>query len=59
MTKITLYGTEDLVFMADEATDNVHLGEEDVSAKAFVVAGGKSILCGLALLYLLDECAYQ
>ena len=39
--KITLYGTDELVFKADNSTDNAHLDGEAVSAKAFVVAGGK------------------
>eukprot|EP00984_Skeletonema_dohrnii_P032164 scaffold25708_cov83-Skeletonema_dohrnii-CCMP3373.AAC.2 len=41
ITRITLYGTDDLMFQADDATDNTHLGMKDVSAKAFVVAGGR------------------
>ena len=39
--KITLYGTDEITFTPDEATDNSHLGGEKVSAKAFVVAGGR------------------
>lgn len=41
--KITLYGTDELTFMPDNSTDNAHLGGEAVSAKAFVVAGGKKL----------------
>ena len=37
----TLYGTDEVTFHPDEATDNSHLGGEAVSAKAFVVAGGR------------------
>lgn len=43
--KITLYGTDDLTFTADMATDNAMMGGKGVSAKAFVVAGGKSTIC--------------
>lgn len=39
--KITLYGTDDIMFTPDNATDNAHLMGDDVSSKAFVVAGGK------------------
>ena len=40
--EITLYGLDDLVFKADEETDNYHHGEKGVHNKAIVVAGGKS-----------------
>ena len=53
--EINLYGTDDIMFKADNATDNAHLGEKDVSAKAFVVAGGKidysSFVCFTNILY--------
>jgi hypothetical protein len=39
--KFTLYGTEDVMFKADNATDNAHLMMENISAKPFVVAGGR------------------
>ena len=39
--KFTLYGTEEITFMPDAATDNAHLTGELVSAKPFAVAGGR------------------
>ena len=39
--KITLYGTDEITFVPDDATDNSHIGGKAVSAKPFVVAGGR------------------
>jgi len=38
---ITLYGMENMTFVADDATDNAHHGGKGVNNKAIVVAGGR------------------
>lgn len=50
--EITLYGKDDLMFKADEMTDNDHHSEKGVNNKAIVIAGGKSCY----VVYLLFIC---